>query len=244
MNARVVHLSIVIPAFNEAGRIRQAVEELRAYLPSVSPDFEIRVVDDGSVDETAAIVEEIARTDCRVVLQREAHGGKGSAVRAGLMAATGDLRLICDADLSMPVQEIRRFLDIVPAECDIAIGTREGAGSRRVGEPVFRHLLGRAFNAIVRVLVLPGLNDTQCGFKLFTSKAVDTVFPMTTIAGWAFDVEVLYIARLQGLRAAEVPIEWHYKSDSKISPLRHSVQMALDIGKIRVNGLRKRYERS
>ena len=238
---RPVRLSVVIPAFNEAGRIRQTLEELLAHVYTSVPDFEIRVVDDGSDDDTPDIVESVARAQPRVVLQREPHRGKGWAVRAGLLAATGELRFMCDADLSMPLSELPRFLAMVPAQCDIAIGSREGIGSNRVGEPAYRHAMGRAFSTLVKAIVLPGINDTQCGFKLFTSNAVEAVFPMTTIAGWAFDVEVLSIARLRGITVKEIPIEWHYRQDSKVSVVRDPIRMFRDLCTIRLNGIRGVY---
>ncbi len=241
MSARRVRLSVIIPAFNEAARIGKTLEELCAYVPTLVPDYEIRVVDDGSDDETATIADHVARRDQRVVLQREPHRGKGWAVRAGLLAATGELRFMCDADLSMPLSELPRFLAMVPSQCDIAIGSREGIGSRRVGEPAYRHAMGRVFSALIKAMVLPGVDDTQCGFKLFTSQAVETVFPMTTIAGWAFDVEVLLMAQLQGLRVQEVPIEWHYRENSKVSAVRDPVPMIRDLWQIRANGRRGVY---
>ena len=243
VSGRSVRLSVVVPAFNEAGRIRHTLEELLAHLDTSVPDYEIRVVDDGSDDDTPIIVESIARTHPRVVLQREPHRGKGGTVRAGLLAATGELRFMCDADLSMPVGELPRFLAMVPAQCDIAIGSREGIGSRRVGEPTYRHAMGRVFSTLVNAMVLPGINDTQCGFKLFTSQAVEAVFPMTTVAGWAFDVEVLLVAQLQGLRVQEVPIEWHYRDDSRVSAVRDPARMIRDLWKIRLNGIRGVYSK-
>jgi dolichyl-phosphate beta-glucosyltransferase len=236
-------LSIVVPAYNEAARIGDTLETLRTDVPRLVPDCEIRVVDDGSGDETAAIVGEIARRDARVVLQREPHRGKGGTVKAGMLAASGDLRFMCDADLSMPVEELRRFLDAVPGRCDIAIGSREGLGARRVGEPPHRHLLGRVFNSAVKGAVLPGIDDTQCGFKLFTAEAVEQVFPRTTIEGWAFDVEVLYIARRSNLRILELPIEWHYREQSRVSAIRDSFLMLRDVMTIRRNDARGVYGR-
>ena len=162
-------------------------------------------------------------------------------MRAGLLAATGELRFMCDADLSMPLSELPRFLAMVPVQCDIAIGSREGIGSNRVGEPAYRHAMGRAFSTLVKAIVLPGINDTQCGFKLFTSNAVEAVFPMTTIAGWAFDVEVLSIARLRGITVKEIPIEWHYRQDSKVSVVRDPIRMFRDLWTIRLNGIRGVY---
>jgi dolichyl-phosphate beta-glucosyltransferase len=176
------------------------------------------------------------------VLQREPHGGKGAAVRAGMLAAAGELRFMCDADLSMPVRELPRFLDVVPRACDIAIGSREGAGARRVGEPAHRHVIGRGFNALVRSLAIPSINDTQCGFKLFTAGAAAAVFPHVTIDGWAFDVEMLWIATRRGLRIREIPIEWHYRDYSRVSPLRDAVVMLRDVVKIRANAARGLYD--
>lgn len=231
-----------MPAYNEAARIHDTIDTLRAHVPSFVSDFEIRVVDDGSDDATALIVEAVAKQDSRVVLQRGPHRGKGSAVKAGMLAAAGDLRFMCDADLSMPVHELPRFLDMVPARCDIAIGSREGAGARRVGEPPYRHLLGRVFNNAVKGAILPGIDDTQCGFKLFTSHAANLVFPKTTIEGWAFDVEALYIARRRNLRVLELPIEWHYRELSRVSAIRDPFRMVRDVWKIRRNGARGVYD--
>jgi glycosyltransferase involved in cell wall biosynthesis len=235
-------LSIVIPAYNEARRIGQTLAELQAALPSLGIDWEIRVVDDGSTDETGALVERVSRADARVVLQREPHRGKGGTVRAGLLGARGDLRFMCDADLSMPVNELPRFLDAVPARADVAIGSREGVGARRVGEPVHRHWMGRIFNTLVRAGTVMGISDTQCGFKLFSARAVETIFPHVTIEGWAFDIEVLTIARRRGLRIMELPIEWHYREHSRVSLARDSFRMARDVFRVRMNLLRGRYD--
>ena len=232
-----------MPAFNEAGRIDETLAQLRLHLPTLVSDWEIRVVDDGSGDDTARIVEDAARADSRIVLQREPHRGKGGAVRAGMLAATGNLRFLCDADLSMPLRELSRFLALVPAHCDIAIGSREGADARRIGEPPHRHVLGRAFNYVVRAVALEGIHDTQCGFKLFTCDAANAVFPLTSIDGWAFDVEVLYIARRQGLEIRQVPIEWHYDGQSRVSALRDPLRMLQDVWRIRRNAARAIYDR-
>jgi dolichyl-phosphate beta-glucosyltransferase len=186
----------------------------------------------------------LAADDPRVVLQQEPHRGKGGAVRAGLLAARGARRFMCDADLSMPVRELPRFLAAVPARCDIAIGSREGAGARRVGEPGHRHTMGRAFNWLVRSSGLAGGQDTQCGFKMFTAEAVQAIFPWTRIEGWAMDIEVLYIAKIRGLRVEEIPIEWHYRDRSQVSPVADSLRMARDVARIRLNALRGLYRAS
>src|SRR5688572_20109798 len=153
MTARA--LSVVVPAYNEARRIEQTVQALCRALPSMVDDWEVRVVDDGSTDDTAAKVARLTTRDARVILQREPHRGKGGTVRAGMLAARGDLCFMCDADLSMPPQELSRFVGLVPTHCDIAIASRELSGARRIGEPLHRHWLGRGFNAAVRVLALP-----------------------------------------------------------------------------------------
>lgn len=227
-------LSIVIPAFNEARRITATLDQLTAFLSPRPWDWEIRVVDDGSADETAAIVGRAAAANARIVLQRESHRGKGGAVKAGLLAARGDYRFMCDADLSMPATELPRFLPPALSGFDIAIASREGRTATRVGEPWRRHVVGRMFNFAIRWLVLPGIADTQCGFKMFTAASVQAVFPHVTLDGWAFDVEALAIARAKGLRIVEVPIEWHYRAESRLSIMRDGVRMLKDLFRIRV----------
>jgi dolichyl-phosphate beta-glucosyltransferase len=231
----VPDLSIVIPAYNEAKRIGGSLQKLRRYLEQSGLAWEIRVVDDGSADDTAGVVTRAARDDSRVTLQREPHRGKGGAVRAGMLASRAQLRFLCDADLSMPIHELSRFLDTVPRDCDIAIGSREGEAARRVGEPFYRHAMGRVFNAVVRMSVQLDIHDTQCGFKMFTGAAADAVFSAVTIPGWAFDIEVLAIARTQGWRVREMPIEWHYGTESRVSPVRDSYRMLHDLWRIRGN---------
>jgi glycosyltransferase involved in cell wall biosynthesis len=236
-----VHLSVVIPAFNEATRIGSSISTLRDYLGHHPFEWELRVVDDGSSDGTGEAVLSAAAGDLRVVLQREPHRGKGAAVRAGLLAARGNLRFMCDADLSMPVGQLTRFLAIVPRDCDVAIGSREGAGARRLGEPVLRHVMGRVFNRLVQVSVLPGIDDTQCGFKLLTARAAQVICSSMTIEGWAFDIEMLQIARVQGWRVREVPIEWHYRDRSRVSAMRDTWRMARDLWRVRANARRGAY---
>jgi glycosyltransferase involved in cell wall biosynthesis len=235
-------LSVVIPAYNEAAGIESTLSTLSAYLHDRPWTWEIRVVDDGSTDATAERVQAFERREPRVRLQREPHGGKGSAVRAGLLASRAAYRFLCDADLSMPVRELSRFMPPALGDADVAIGTREGAGARRVGEPAMRHLAGRGFNFMVRTLVVPGISDTQCGFKMFTAEAVEAIFPYVTIAGWAFDIEVLYIARLRGLRVREVPIEWHFRPASRVRLFRDSAGMLQELLRVRARAMRGGYD--
>lgn len=235
-------LAVVIPAFNEARGIEATLRELVACLAAQPWSWEVRVVDDGSSDETAARVEAFSRSEPRVVLQREPHGGKGAAVRAGFLGSAAAYRFLCDADLSMPVRELARFLPPALGGCDVAIGTREGSGARRVGEPPLRHLAGRAFNLLVRTTTVPGIQDTQCGFKLFTARAVEEIFPYVSTPGWAFDIEVLYLARRRGLRVCEVPIEWHFREDSRVRLWRDTIGMCRELLRIRVRGWLGRYD--
>jgi len=228
-----ISISIVVPAYNEAARIGATLETLCEHFQQRSWDWEIRVVDDGSTDKTAGIAQSFAAEDPRLVVQREPHRGKGGAVKAGLLAAKGSYRFMCDADLSMPISELKSFLPPLLDGYDVAIGTREGVAARRLGEPRSRHLVGRMFNLAVQRLVLPGIEDSQCGFKMFTAAAVRAILPHTLVDGWAFDVEMLAIARAKGLRIVEVPIEWHYRSESRLSVARDGPSMLREILAIR-----------
>jgi glycosyltransferase involved in cell wall biosynthesis len=236
-------LSVVIPAYNEAGRIGPTLDRLLTTLGALPLSWEILVADDGSADDTAAIVASIGAREPRVRGLRLPHRGKGATLRDGLLAAGGTRRFLCDADLSMPPAQITRFLDVLPSQCDIAIGSREGEGAVRVGEPFHRHLLGRIFNTLVRATVLPGIQDTQCGFKMFTAAAAEAVLPTTAIEGWSFDVELLASARAQGWRIREVPIEWHYGQASKLRVVPHSLQMLRDLRQIRAKVRRGAFTR-
>lgn len=234
-------LSIVIPAYNEERRLASTLDAVTGYLASQPWTWEVRVVDDGSLDGTVRLAQAYASREPRVVVQQEPHRGKGGAVKAGLLAATADYRFICDADLSMPIAEVRRFLPPALDGFAIAIGSREGLGARRVGEPSYRHLMGRVFNTVVQRLALPGIEDSQCGFKMFTADAVRTIFPLVSIDGWAFDVEVLTIARVHGLRVVEVPIEWHYRNESQLSMVRDGIGMLKELLRIRARAIRGYY---
>ena len=228
-----VSLSVIIPAFNEERRLPATLDQLIGFLDTRGWDWEIRVVDDGSADGTAEVAERHARVQPRVVLQREPHRGKGGAVRAGMLRATARYRFLCDADLSMPARELPRFLTALSQGADVAIGSREGAEARRVGEPWRRHITGRGFNWAIQAIAIRGIPDTQCGFKMFTADAADHVFSHVTIDGWAFDVEALVIARALGLRIAIVPIEWHHRAESQLSVTRDAWRMLRDVWRVR-----------
>jgi len=237
-------LSVVVPAYNEAGRLGESLVALRDGLTAQSRPWEIVVANDGSADETAAIADAFAATEPRVRVLHLPHRGKGSAVKAGLLAARGTHCFMCDADLSMPVSGIAAFFEPALGQYDVAIGTREGMAARRIGEPYLRHVMGRWFNAVVQWLALSGVNDSQCGFKMFTRSAVEKIFPLVTVDGWAFDLEVLVIARMHGLRVVEVPIEWHYRSLSRVRLLRDGAAMILELLRIRARARRGAYDPS
>lgn len=226
-------LSLVIPAYNEESRLESTLQQVCAWLSRQDFAWEVVVADDGSVDATAAIVSAHSRNDPRVRLVSLEHRGKGWAVRQGMLAAAGEYRFLCDADLSMPAEQIGRFLPPATADADILLGSRELPDSRRIGEPARRHWLGRIFNLAIQVLALPGLRDTQCGFKCFKAETTLPLFRRQRLDGFAFDVEILFMARRAGLELREIPIDWHYREGSKVRPLRDALAMARDVLKIR-----------
>ncbi len=228
------HLSLVIPAYNEERRLPETLPVALAWLREQSFTWEVRVVDDGSEDGTRDVVASLAADEPRLILQAEPHRGKGGAVKAGMLASDADFRFLCDADFSMPVQEVERFLPPYLDGYDVAIGTREGPGAVRVGEPESRHLMGRVFNGLVTTLLVPGIDDTQCGFKCFSGAAAERLFPHQTIDGFAFDVEILYLARRAGMRVVEVPITWYYMEASSVKPVRDTWRMFKEVLRIRM----------
>lgn len=240
-SAEAPYLSIVIPAYNEEVRLPDSLQAVAEFVGSKPYTAEIVVVDNNSKDSTSAIIQDFAARFDFVRGLFEGTQGKGAAVRMGMLAARGEYRFICDADLSMPIAELDKFLPPQLADYDIAIGSREAPGAVRYNEPWHRHVMGRVFNTIVRVLAVPGLQDTQCGFKMFRAEVAEALFPLQTMNGWSFDVEILYAARRRGYRIVEVPIHWYYGENTRISPLRDSLDMAVEVLKIRRNGLRGLY---
>lgn len=234
-------LSVIIPAYNEERRIGASLREVVDHLDRQPYPSEVIVVDDGSNDGTVGIVNACAREHPRVRVLRAPHKGKGHAVKVGMLAATGAYRFLCDADLSMPVSEMGKFIPPALVGCEIAVGSREAPGARRIGEPLSRHLAGRLFNWLVQAVAVPGIQDTQCGFKCFRAEAAQALFPLQRLDGFAFDVEILFLARRRGIRVVEVPIEWRYRAESKVSPLRHALGMAWDVLKVRRNAWRGIY---
>ena len=226
-------LSIIIPAFNEEARIRSTLDQIIAFLGSRPYPWEIVVADDGSTDATARLVGELADGRTEVKLLRLPHRGKGWAVKHGMLAATGEYRFLCDADLSMPIEQVERFLPPQAGEAAIVVGSREAPNSRRIGEPTRRHLMGRFYNWLVRWLAVPGIRDTQCGFKCFPGEQASVLFQRQRTNGFAFDVEILFLARQRGLTVTEIGIDWYFQEHSKVRPLLDSMLMTWDLVKIR-----------
>jgi dolichyl-phosphate beta-glucosyltransferase len=236
-------LSIVIPAHNEEKRLPPTLKTVDAYLDRQNFGSEIVVVENGSQDLTAVVTEAFAADHPRVRLLREHGRGKGLAVRRGMLEATGQYRFICDADLSMPIEQVERFLPPALSGFDVAIGSREAPEAQRYNEPAFRHLQGRVFSQLVKWLALPGFEDTQCGFKCFRDEAARDLFPAQTFEGMSFDVEVLFIARRRGYRIVEVPIDWYYQSESRVRTLADPARMLVDLLTIRRNWREGAYDK-
>ncbi len=226
-------LSVVIPAFNEEARIHSTLEQVSVFLQTQDFSWEIVVADDGSIDATAQVVSAFAAGQPEIRLLSLAHRGKGGAVRQGMLAALGKYLFLCDADLSMPIAQVMRFLPPRVEGVDIVVGSREMGASRRIGEPRRRRLMGRFFNLLIQALALPGLRDTQCGFKCFRGEIAADLFERQKVEGFAFDVEALYLARQMRLVVREIGIDWYYREGSKVRPFRDSVSMAWDVIKIR-----------
>ncbi len=234
-------LSIIIPARNEETRLPRALRQVFAFLEKQAFSSEVLVVENGSQDRTFAIARELTQSFPGLRILHEDLPGKGRATRRGVLEADGNYRLIADADFSMPVDQINRFLP--PAcTCDIAIASREAAGAKRYNEPGFRHLTGRIYNFWIRALVLPGLQDTQCGFKCFRDSVAKDIFPLQTLTGWSFDVELLAIARHHNHSICEIGIPWYYNPGSKINVLHDSLRMFLDLLQILRNLRRGVYD--
>jgi dolichyl-phosphate beta-glucosyltransferase len=208
----VPFLSIIIPAYNEERRLPSTLEQINAFLHGQSYTAEVLIVENGSQDRTYQIARAFADQHHGFRAFHEEGRGKGLAVRRGMKEARGEYRFMCDADLSMPIAEINRFLPPVLRDFDVAIGSREAPGAVRYEEPAYRHLGGRLVNLVIRLFALPGLQDTQCGFKCFQGSVAEDLFALQVVTGWSFDVELLYIAHLRGYRVVEIPIPWVFQS--------------------------------
>lgn len=235
-------VSIVVPAFNEAARIGNSIEKIDAFIRQSSMPIELIVVDDGSHDNTADVVKSVQSKALRLVRNPENHG-KGYSVRQGVLSASGKYVLFTDADLSAPIDELNKLLDVALKEgADVVIGSR--ALDRQYIEKHqsrYRELGGTLFNLMVRLLLGLRLHDTQCGFKLFHREKSRRIFEQQTICGFGFDPELLFLAKRNGLTIRETPVRWSHAEGSKVKFLRDGVRMFLDLVRIRWNAIAGRY---
>jgi dolichyl-phosphate beta-glucosyltransferase len=228
-------LSIVVPAYNEQAVIGRFIDSVRTEVCRQVFAWEAIVVDDGSADDTVTIAREAAKGDPRIRVVEAPHRGKGAAVREGFLAARGEWVLMADADLSMPWDNLPRFLDVIDQRDapQIVIGSREAPGAERTGEAWSRRVSGRVFNTLVRIFAVPGIRDSQCGYKMLSAEASAALTRHLTVDGFAFDVELLYLARLAGFRIREVGIVCHCRQDSRVR-VRAGIASVLDVMRVRL----------
>lgn len=232
-------ITIIIPAYNEERRIGATLEKVLAYLGQKKISFEIIVVDDGSQDKTLEIVRKIDGSEIKI-LENKSNRGKGYSVKRGMLEAQGDWILFTDADLSTPIEELEKFLR--HENFDILIASRDLPESKLVvPQPWHRKLGGRLINFFVQALILPGIKDTQCGFKLFRQEAAKKIFPKQTIEGFGFDIEILYIARKLGFKIKELPVAWLNNPETKVRPIKDGLKILQNIFQIKINDRRGRY---
>lgn len=232
-------LSIVIPAYNEEKRLLPTLSKICAYLSDQGFPYEIIVVDDGSTDNTLQMVRNFASSDNHIVILANGQNkGKGYSVRKGMLHAKGEYVFFTDADLSTPIEEIEKCLPYLTNGYDVVIGSRSMPGSDiTIHQPWYREKMGKIFNFMVNVVLLKGIIDTQCGFKGFKKKAVNTIFNRCSIDGFSFDVEALYLSRKFNFKIREIPIRWENSTLSKVNPIRHSLQMFKDLFRIKIKDL-------
>jgi glycosyltransferase involved in cell wall biosynthesis len=241
----VPEYSIVIPAYNESARIGNALTQVLACVHKHGWNAEVLVVDDGSRDDTAAIVKAFSLQDPIVkLIQNPGNRGKGFSVRNGILHASGDIVMFTDADLSAPMDEAERLFEAVRNGADIAIGSRWlERGRQTVQQPLYRRFFGRCFNAVTRLIMGLPFADTQCGFKAFRRQAAQTVFQLQRIERWGFDPEILFIALKRGYRICEVPVSWGHDERTRISYLKDGLKMLEELVFIRWNALTGVYDR-
>lgn len=230
-------LSIIIPAHNEESRLPASLAQIDAFLQKQDYTAELIIVENGSRDRTYQVAQEHARLYpyIRVMQSPDNQRGKGLAVKQGMLSAQGEWRFICDADLSMRIDELTKFLPPHSDGCDIIIASREAPGSERVGEPEYRHLMGRINNFIIKIAAINNFEDTQCGFKMFRKKVAQDLFAVQKMNGIGFDVELLFIAKQRGYAVKEVPIRWYYDPYSTMKLWDDSINILREIWEIRQN---------
>lgn len=237
-------LSLIIPAFNEQERIPKTLERVFRYLDAQGYAYEILVVDDGSQDETCAVVEPFQKAHPQLqILKNQGNRGKGYSVKRGMLAARGQYLLFSDADLSAPIEEAGKLLALVQDGCDVAIGSRALLGSDiQARQPWYRETMGKTFNKFVRLLAVGGIGDTQCGFKMFRAEAARRLFSRQRFARFSFDVEILWLARKYGCSVKEIPVVWRHVPQSRVHPITDASLMLLDLFRLRLNDFMGKYD--
>jgi len=247
-----IFLSVVVPSYNEQKNIARGVlTDMLVYLKKQSYEWELILSDDGSTDGTLQELEKFAKNSPRIKVLKNIHAGKGPTVQAGMLAAQGKWRLFTDFDQSTPLEEVELLFPHTE-KYDIVLGSREIAGAKRNREPLHRHIMGKGFNFLVQTLAVPHIQDTQCGFKLFSAAATEKVFPNLKVYGHqperkdaftgAFDVEALFLAHKFGFAMKEVPIFWQHNQTDRVNPVKDSLRMLRDILKIRLVDLSGQYK--
>lgn len=236
--------SIVIPAYNESARLRATLDSVLAHIQNRGWDAEVLVVNDGSTDDTAQIVQRYSAQSRAVrLIENPGNRGKGFSVRNGILHANGEVILFSDADLSSPIEEADKLFAALDAGADIAMGSRWlRVELQTQRQPIHRQLFGRIFNLALRIILGLQFRDTQCGFKAFTRRAAHTIFPLQHIERWGFDPEILYLARKFGLKVEEVPVKWAHRDGTRINPLRDGIRMFGEMLKIRWYSLTGKYD--
>lgn len=237
-------LSIVIPAYNEAQRIGPTLEAITAHMNACGLDYELLVVSDGSTDSTDSVVQSYAQNDSRIqLISYHPNRGKGCAVRTGMLKARAKDVLLSDADLATPIDELEKLQETAANGCAVVVGSRALKTSMIIGwRPWYRELSGKVFNTIVRLLAIPSVRDTQCGFKLFKDGSARRIFSIARLDGFGFDVEALYLARKLGYRIGETGVRWNNSPTTKVSVLKHTLPMLVEVVRVRINDWKKRYE--
>jgi len=235
--------SIVIPAYNESQRITRGLDQVLAFVKDQRWDAEIVVVNDGSRDDTADIVRGYAAANPMVrLIENPGNRGKGYSVRNGVLHAMGEFIVFTDADLSSPIHEADKLIDVLRGGADVAIGSRWlNPALMTERQPLFRQLAGRIFNLLNRIVLGLGFKDTQCGLKAFSRRAAMDVFPRQRIERWGFDPEILFIARKLGYKTVEVPVEWAHDDRSKINPVVDGIKMGIEMLRIRWYSISGKY---
>lgn len=238
-------VSIIIPAYNEEQRLPATLDSVCSFMDNQKHDYEVLVVDDGSSDGTCDLVRSYEEKNAKVkLISYDENQGKGYAVRTGMLAAGGDYVIYNDADGSSPIEEIEKLIASIDGGHDIAFGSRaKPDDSRYVNALAYRKYMGNTFNLIVQFLILPGIQDTQCGFKMFSRNVARDIFSVAQVNGFAFDVEVLYIARLRHYNWEEVPISWSNVDGSKVNVLVDSPKMLLEVFKVRLAAWMGKYHK-